>query len=128
MEERDLFAFIEEGKGLSMKQTTRLVQLKQLATQEWLEVHRLTKLMHQTHNLRVAAMRRAVELANTFEDWVCIAECAKQPYRNMAYDKLLEFEITSDEQVARLNNSTSERLHSVGWYLAGRRKQLGRCN
>lgn len=71
----------------------------------------------------------ALKTAGTLSDCVYLASylgsySRELKYRKQAYEKILEFEITSDEDIELLCESLSERLKTIGWFLMGRKKHL----
>ena len=70
-----------------------------------------------------------LEKATTLSDWVKIADSLfsfgpSLKYRKIAYEKLLEFDIESAEDINLLCNCRTLRFRTVGWYLKGRKAQL----
>ncbi len=118
--------FVNSNKGLSKKETERRVREAAFGSPDWIEVHEQCYFPPYSpygkglHNLKVAALKEALRRASSLADWVCIAEHVKAPYRNRAFDEILKFNITNQDDINLLLHSSSDRLQSVGWYLNGR--------
>ena len=120
----ELREFIQANRGLSMKETRKRVKRKPFCSKNWATMNEwLCRSPDEgLYNLKVVALKRAIETAKTLADWVYIAGHVKAPYRNRAFDEVLKFDLTSDENVNLLLHSGSERLSTIGWYLQNRRK------
>jgi len=129
--EEELQQFILANKGLSKEETRKRVEKAPFNSQCWARISRWICggfREKKSYNLQVAAQKRAIELATSLADWVVLVEQLRAPYRNLAFEKILEFDLTIPGCLPVLHASNSERLRSVGWYLEGRRKfERRRC-
>lgn len=89
---------------------------------DWMEVveHCSQTSGERCYTMQVIALKRAMELASTLEDWICVAECLKGEYRRTAFEKIRAHRITTARDVELLLKSDCERLQFIGWYLNGR--------
>lgn len=91
-----------------------------LDTSAWLLIHRETGQM--LPQLKAFSAKRAFETAKALGDYVEIASKLRgNDHKHRAYEEILKFDITTDEDIKLLTKSWSVRLRHVGWYLAGRK-------
>lgn len=125
-QQKRLEGFLERCiPGLKHAMAEAMAVRPDFSVQDWMEIQQYCSYNDgdgtQCYTMQVISLKKALEKASTLSDWICIAERTKGDHRRLAFDKILDFDITTDEDIKLLSESTSERLRSVGWYLHGRR-------
>jgi hypothetical protein len=110
---------VRQFKATPPDERQALMESWQIDVDGWIHIYCATRGLPK---LRKFAAEKVLKLATTLEDYVKIASKVEGKAQLRALDKILRFDITTDEDIALLAHSRSVCLKNVAWFLAGRKK------
>jgi hypothetical protein len=77
-----------------------------------------------SQTIKAWACRLAFAKAKTLADWVLLVNTihSDSHQHKRACEKILQFDVRSDVDIALLGRASSMRLRNIAWYLTGRKK------
>lgn len=111
-------------KKLTKKRLVPLTKRVLFTSKQWLYIYESCAdrdYPRGCYNLKVVALAKAFEKAQTLEDYILLAERlpSADKRKKPVLKKILEFDLVTPSARELLRRSSSARLQSVAWYLDG---------